>query len=109
MADNNWGPNPSSADVGASDGAFDTTKMQAALPTNGTEVKKPETPAGWVKPIPIDYEAYGKDGEHDWDGNAKVYEWDGETGDIGPEFPALEAQLFGEPNQGPKHGIDFSK
>ncbi len=109
MADHNWGQTPSSADVGASDGAFNTTDMQAALPTNGTEVKKAETPAGWVEPIPINYDAFGKDAEHEWEGNARVYEWDGETGDIGPEFPDLEVQLFGEPGKPAKHGLDFSR
>ena len=109
MADDNWGQTTSSADVGASDGAFNTTDMQAALPTNGAKAMKPETPAGWAKQIEYNYEAFGKDAEHEWDGNAKVYEWDGETGDIGPEFPELEVQLFGEPGQRAKHGIDFSK
>lgn len=56
-----------------------------------------------------DYKAFGPDAFHEWEGNAKVYEWDGEEGDIGPEFPALEVELFGEPGSRAKQGIDFSK
>ncbi|KAI0447236.1 P-loop containing nucleoside triphosphate hydrolase protein [Xylaria telfairii] len=44
-----------------------------------------------------------------WEGNARVYEWDGETGDLGPEHPELESQLFGDPNLRDPQGIDFSK
>lgn len=44
------------------------------------------------------YEEYGiRDGEYD--GNARVYHWDGEEGDIGPEFPELEVEIFGPPDQ----------
>lgn len=44
-----------------------------------------------------------------WEGNARVYEWDGEAGDLGPEHPELESQLFGDPNLRDPQGIDFSK
>jgi ATP-dependent RNA helicase DDX3X len=92
-------------------GVFDTGKMQAALPGNGTHdsEKKVEPPAGWIAATPYDYNAYGADGGHVWEGNARVYEFDGETGDVGPEFPALEIELFGEPGNRAKKGIDFSK
>src|SRR5690348_6780940 len=49
-------------------------------------------------------------GEREWAGNARVYEWDGEDGEIGPEFPDLELELFGEPSRrGETLGVDFSK
>lgn len=35
----------------------------------------------------------------DFEGNARVYHWDGEEGDVGPEFPELELELFGPPDQ----------
>lgn len=35
----------------------------------------------------------------EYDGNARVYHWDGEEGDVGPEFPELEHELFGPPDQ----------
>lgn len=47
-----------------------------------------------------DYETLGaRGGLDDYDGNARVYAWDGEQGDIGPEFLELEEELFGPPDQ----------
>lgn len=41
-----------------------------------------------------DYDNFAnRDGE--FDGNAAVYHWDGEEGDVGPEHPELEIELFG--------------
>lgn len=44
----------------------------------------------------------------DWFGNAAVYEWNDEYGDVGPKFPALEKQLFGAANH-TRTGIKFEK
>ncbi|TQS36895.1 hypothetical protein Golomagni_02646 [Golovinomyces magnicellulatus] len=44
----------------------------------------------------------------EWHNNAAVYEWDDEYGDVGPEFPELERQLFGSEFH-VKSGIDFQK
>jgi len=66
----------------------------------------PDALDGWVRPTPYDYSETAPK----WEGNATVYEWDGETGDIGPEFPELELQLFGNPGERTQsQGIDFSK
>ncbi|KAK0656000.1 P-loop containing nucleoside triphosphate hydrolase protein [Cercophora newfieldiana] len=66
----------------------------------------PEALDGWVRPIAYDYSGQAP---REWDGNATVYEWDGETGDIGPEYPELEQQLFGHPTERvASQGIDFS-
>ncbi|KAI0602718.1 P-loop containing nucleoside triphosphate hydrolase protein [Biscogniauxia sp. FL1348] len=46
---------------------------------------------------------------HVWDSSAKVYEWDGEEGEVGPEHPELEEILFGKPEERDPQGIDFSK
>ncbi len=44
-----------------------------------------------------------------FDGNARVYYWDGEEGDVGPEYPELEDVLFGTAEERNYHsGIDFS-
>ncbi|KAK0729813.1 P-loop containing nucleoside triphosphate hydrolase protein [Lasiosphaeris hirsuta] len=62
---------------------------------------------GWVAPKPYDYTT---EDPNEWESNARVYEWDGEVGDVGPEFPDLELQLFGpKGNREPTHGIDFSR
>jgi ATP-dependent RNA helicase DDX3X len=96
------------------DAAWGTAEMKAALTEGATEPQpepnKPKpTPNGWVEARPYKYDEYGKDGNHEWDSNAKVYEWDGETGDVGPEYPELELELFGAPEARVSHGIDFSK
>jgi ATP-dependent RNA helicase DDX3X len=113
MADNGWGPAPHHEAISAqATDAFDTAELQDAIPSsgsNGDVTSKPEPPAGWVKATPYDYAAYGNDGGNQWEGSARVYEWDGEQGDIGPEFPALEIELFGDPTKRVNEGIDFSK
>ncbi|KAB5547177.1 P-loop containing nucleoside triphosphate hydrolase protein [Coniochaeta sp. 2T2.1] len=109
-----------------SDAAWGTPAMKAALTgveaeasdaeaadgeaskADGATERKP-APNGWVDAKPYEYEEFGTEGAHTWDGDAKVYEWDGETGDVGPEYPELEIELFGAPETRVSHGIDFSK
>lgn len=117
MADHGWGPTHSHGDAGESAtataaDAFGTGELQQALPANGNgnRGEPSELPDNWdgTKPTGYDYAAFtGRDG-HMWESNAKVYEWDGQEGDIGPEFPELEMQLFGDPKYRAKEGIDFT-
>lgn len=68
--------------------------------------------AGWVATTAYDYAALRNNDNTDWDGNARIYEWDGEAGDVGPELPELELELFGataNANERNHAGIDFSK
>lgn len=44
----------------------------------------------------------------DWAGNAAIYEWNEEYGDVGPKFAELEKQLFGAANH-TRTGIKFDK
>lgn len=74
----------------------DVTGTQAGKPTpadpdwNLSDVQASEDPTGF-------------------ECNVAVYEWDGEEGDVGPEFPALELQLFGTPESRLEiKGIDYS-
>jgi ATP-dependent RNA helicase DDX3X len=119
MAYYGWGPTHAHADAGegvaapAAD-AFGTAELQQALPVknnnNGDSGETSDLPDNWegTAPTSYDYDAYtGRDG-HAWESNAKVYEWDGQEGDIGPEFPELEMQLFGDPKHRAKEGIDFT-
>jgi len=78
---------------------------------------------GWVEKSAYNYDVYTKSSKEvegdkasfeangvevgEWAGNAEVYKWDGEIGDIGPRFEALEKQLFGGENT--QKGIDFEK
>jgi len=59
---------------------------------------------GWSHPEAYDY----SNEEAPFDGNAVVYHWDGEEGDIGPAYPELEILLFGpEDDRKIRRGIDF--
>lgn len=102
--------------------SFDTAEMSDALYSAQTEKgdnAESVTDAaaagytaakdGWVKPQAYKYDELADNATHEWDGNAKVYEFDGELGDIGPEFPDLELQLFGDSAVRKSEGIDFSK
>ncbi|CAK7268252.1 hypothetical protein SEPCBS57363_003001 [Sporothrix epigloea] len=67
--------------------------------------------AGWNESVPYNYEVVEKDYSQalrDWAGNARVYEWTGEEGDIGPASSELERELFGDPDKRSGSGIDFS-
>lgn len=117
MADQNWGPVNSQTEAGGTattndGGAFGTAELRRAMPTSDDQkiVTSATEPINWVNPVPYDYTAYAKNdsGDHKWDSNAKVYEWNGEEGDIGPEFPDLEIELFGQPDKRQDgRGIDF--
>lgn len=91
---------------------------------------------GWVAKTSYDYDTYNKSSKElaeaqtsaeapavggfgnsddavggiapgDWANNAAVYQWNEEYGDIGPEFPELERQLFGLENH-VRTGINFA-
>ncbi|KAI1203471.1 P-loop containing nucleoside triphosphate hydrolase protein [Nemania serpens] len=91
--------------------------MEAALPgesqangsrASGTAVMHREVPTGnWGQKTQNNYDEDNQD--ISWEGNARVYEWDGEEGDIGPEHPQLEFDLFGDPGTRDPQGIDFRK
>ncbi|ROW10604.1 hypothetical protein VMCG_01907 [Cytospora schulzeri] len=113
---------PATAPSQPDNAAFNTSDMSKALPsgkigqpqsdgTAGAAATSPGdgTANGWVTPKEYDYGEYAtNDGQ--FDGNATVYHWDGEEGDIGPEFPELEAELFGPPERRElPQGIDFTK
>lgn len=91
--------------------------LKAALPgesqTNGSEAadtaaKHRAMPTGdWGQKTQNNYD---EDAQGiSWEGDARVYEWDGEEGDIGPEHPQLESDLFGDPSTRDPQGIDFRK
>lgn len=123
MTDNGWGVTPAATEVEL--GAWGTTDLQAALPeengraghhTNGAENGGAPAPVeqvippkleGWVEATPYQYDEFANQNT-EWDGQARIYEWDGEEGDIGPEFPELEVQLFGPVEERGRRGIDFS-
>ena len=92
-----------------------TGDLQDALPEEAKAVPPPlpferrDAPVqSWVSPTSYDYQSY-ENGDVEWDGNGRVYHWDGKLGDIGPEHPELELAIFGKPEDRQGAGIDFSK
>ncbi|KAI1505001.1 P-loop containing nucleoside triphosphate hydrolase protein [Biscogniauxia marginata] len=79
--------------------AYETSDLKEALP------KEP-----WGEPTQrVAYNYEETDEGRNWEGNARVYEWDGDEGEVGPEYPELENILFGAPEDRDPQGIDFSK
>jgi hypothetical protein len=108
-----WETNDST-DGGAAEAGFGDTAAQPADTTTDNldmtplagAISEAETAAfrerakeaGWVDTQPVDYAV--RQSSHDTDmtnylAHSAVYEWDDEYGDVGPEVPALEQQLFG--------------
>lgn len=110
------------------DGSFDTRGMADALansngdagktstegPTNqataGGSATEGAVDGGWAPSQKYDYDQFADARGGDFDGNKRVYHWDGEEGDLGPEFPELEEELFGPADKRDlPTGIDFSR
>lgn len=67
--------------------------------------------AAWVESQKIDYTAFSVgESPQQFDGQAKIYQWDEDFGDVGPKFEELELELFGDPEtRHERAGLDFSK
>lgn len=97
--------------------------------SNGTHAGPPRDEAkaqlarekGWVEQQNFDYSATIPPQEQvtdnplstgtevqGWMSRARKYEWQEEYGDLGPEIPELEAELFGSELR-LKKGVDFNK
>lgn len=99
---------------GGADDAWGTAVMSTALPaaeedkgnvdngqTKTSETNEAEQPGDveqWNTAVPYNYDNFSRRDE--WEGNARIYEWDGEHGEIGPEFPELETEIFGDRERG---------
>lgn len=85
-----------------------------AVPEENSAVETGDqpAPAGWVERTAFDYTAMAEaETSASWDGNARVYQWKDEYGDVGPAFEELEVELFGDPEsrRDRQTGLDFSK
>ncbi|KAF4345965.1 ATP-dependent RNA helicase [Fusarium beomiforme] len=99
--------------------SFGTAAMSEALPSADQNDKAP-TPGTkgydasqgrWTKPEAFDYTsmAEGSAGQ-EWGCNARAYAWQDEYGDVGPRYPELELELFGDPStRHDRVGLDFSR
>ncbi|KAK3071842.1 hypothetical protein LTR53_007904 [Teratosphaeriaceae sp. CCFEE 6253] len=107
-----WGAVSSAVDEVAN--GVDATEGGEAWGGGGETAPKPEAKApkptltkeeyeaqvhshGWGKSTPFDYEEFKRTGGDSgkWGGQAAVYEWKDEYGDVGPEILELERELFG--------------
>ncbi|KAJ4861555.1 DEAD/DEAH box helicase domain-containing protein [Trichoderma breve] len=85
-----------------------------AIPENAqvAEGEDQAAAAGWVERTAFDYTAMAQaQAGSTWDGNARIYQWSDEYGDVGPAFEELEVELFGSAEDRNKHiggGLDFS-
>lgn len=70
------------------------TGAERELPANPEEALKLAKDHGWQEQLPDSVAAESGHFSGDWFSNPVTYEYDGEAGDIGPEVPALEQQLF---------------
>lgn len=83
--------------------------VQAAQAAEGGSAAEGTVDGGWAPSQKYDYDQYADSRGGDFDGNKRVYHWDGEEGDLGPEFPELEEELFGPADKRElPTGIDFS-
>ncbi|KAH0320330.1 DEAD/DEAH box RNA helicase, partial [Aureobasidium melanogenum] len=88
------------SDSGNQDAPFEAFSEGPATSAN---VRNPEDLAaarahGWMDDEKLDYDAFNaatSESKPTWASSARVYEWDGEQGDIGPPDAELEEQLFG--------------
>lgn len=92
---------------GSASNAVDGQSAQAAP---GGTAANGEGVDGWTPSLKYDYDQFADARGGDFDGNKRVYHWDGEEGDLGPEFPELEEELFGPADKRElPTGIDFSR
>ena len=82
--------------------AFESTAPEAnAVDTDAAAAKAADIQraraAGWTETVAFDYDAFQRSGGNDgnWLGQAAVYEWSGDYGDVAPSVPELEKVLFG--------------
>jgi hypothetical protein len=75
------------------------TDVDASVTKKGdplAEIRVEIEKAGWTKPEVYDYSSMtGVDNEYKWSSAGRVYCWDGQEGDLGPEYKDLEDELFG--------------
>ncbi|UKZ76706.1 hypothetical protein TrVFT333_004415 [Trichoderma virens FT-333] len=66
-----------------------------AIPENGPVAESEGQAPGWVEPTAFDYTAMAQaQAASTWDGNARIYQWSDEFGDVGPAFEELEVELL---------------
>lgn len=102
-----WNSNANPVALDAANGVTDTDHHQ-----NGNTAENGASgDSKWVTPQAHDYTALQSETALGGFGSsARVYDWDDEYGDVGPKYPDLEIELFGEPTtRHERTGLDFSR
>lgn len=103
-----WNSEPGPAPSNDAPAGFDDQNANAA---EDTIVDAKVSTEKWTALEVTDYTAPPPSSQaQTWDSNARTYEWNDEYGEVGPKFPELEIELFGE--EATRHertGLDFSK
>jgi hypothetical protein len=88
---------------------FSTGALKEALPEG--PVNGAVDDGKWEKPQAVDYTALSSENYAEpWGSHARTYQWKDEYGDVGPKYPELELELFGEPSTRlERTGLDFSR
>lgn len=65
----------------------------------------------WTEPKAVDYTSLEPANyEKPWGSHERAYEWKDEYGDVGPKYPELELELFGDPDtRHERTGVDFAQ
>ncbi|KAI5464482.1 P-loop containing nucleoside triphosphate hydrolase protein [Mariannaea sp. PMI_226] len=87
---------------------FTAGRPEAALSNNANDGGEN---AKWTEPQAYDYATLATgNGDETWGSHARTYEWKDEYGDVGPKYPELELELFGETaTRHERTGLDFSR
>lgn len=96
---NGFGDSTAETTATTDSNTFDMTPIAGVLSeAEKTAHRDRARDAGWVETVPVDYNVQqsSRDDDHaNYLKNSAVYEWDDEYGDVGPEVPELEQDLFG--------------
>ncbi|KAK2600900.1 hypothetical protein N8I77_010401 [Diaporthe amygdali] len=102
-------PNANGRPQAEGSSANNVTGGQDGDPNSGGSAAEGGVADGWAPSQKYDYEQFTDARAGGFDGSKRVYHWDGEEGDLGPEFPELEEELFGPADKRDlPTGIDFS-
>lgn len=80
------------------DNSFDSSALTGAITeVEQTEYKTKANEAGWADAIPVNYNVQQTTRSEEatrYAADSAVYEWADEYGEVGPEVPELEEQLY---------------
>ncbi|KAK5136145.1 hypothetical protein LTR08_003982 [Meristemomyces frigidus] len=94
-----WGDNtPEGGEETAAETSNEPKGKQYDVPQlNPEEFKSKARDAGWAEKTAFNYDEFERlgGGDAEYHATSKVYEWQDDFGDVGPEVPELERILFG--------------